>query len=697
MAFQLSPGVNVTEVDLTTIVPAVSTTTGAIAGVFRWGPINQPLLVTNENDLVNFFGEPTSLNPETWFTASSFLSYGSSLFVARTANTTDPNVANSAVSAFANSTASPASNIAQTVLNSNYYQNVSSFDSAVQYIAKYAGALGNSLRISVCDSVNTFSSNVQLVNPTNVDTLLQPTFTVNIGSNTATIAYVSNTEGNTAATYVAGQFSVGDYVTLGNSSIGTQQLKISNVGSVVAGVFTLGFSTNYNLSANFVASNTVNGNTTVINIPRKWEFATSVSNAPSTSWYVTNFGNSAAVDTLHVVVVDNGGMFTGIPNTILEVFPNLSRATDAQSQQGASIYYKTVLNNNSKYVWYANDRSGASSSNSALVSSSTNAKAYNQTFNSGSDGYSESNVPLSVLATGYNLFADKQTFDISLLLQGKPVGGTTTTNGQTVNNFQLANYLIGNIAEVRKDCVLFVTPDIGIVNSNPGNEAVALTNWALTVTDSSYAVIDSGYKYMYDRYNDVYRYIPLNGDVAGLCARTDQTNAAWWSPAGFNRGQIKNIVQLRWNPNQASRDILYSNAINPVVTFPGHGTVLYGDKTAITTPTAFDRINVRRLFIVLEKAISKAAQSSLFEFNDDFTRAQFRNLITPYLTSVQAGRGITDFLVVCDTTNNTPDVIDANQFVGDIYIKPNRSINFIQLNFVAVRTGIDFSTIVGQF
>jgi phage tail sheath protein FI len=258
---------------------------------------------------------------------------------------------------------------------------------------------------------------------------------------------------------------------------------------------------------------------------------------------------------------------------------------------------------------------------------------------------------------------------------------------------------LSNIAEVRKDCVVFVSPpDTATTGSNTGIEAQAMTTWKSTnLVDSSYAFVDSGYKYTYDRYNDVYRYIPMNGDMAGLTARTEYTNDAWWSPAGFNRGQIKNVVKLRWNPTKTDRDLLYKNAINPVVTFPGQGTVLFGDRTAVAKPSAFDRINVRRLFIVLEKAISQAAKFSLFEFNDDFTRAQFKNLVTPYLRDVQSRRGITDFLVVCDETNNTPERIDRNEFWGDIYIKPTRSINYIQLNFVAVRTGVDFSTIVGRF
>jgi phage tail sheath protein FI len=287
------------------------------------------------------------------------------------------------------------------------------------------------------------------------------------------------------------------------------------------------------------------------------------------------------------------------------------------------------------------------------------------------------------------LFASAEEVDVSLILQGKAVG--------SANNAQLANYIIDNICESRKDCVAFISPAKTNVVSNAGNESTSMVGFRNASRSTSYAVLDSGYKYQYDKYNDVYRYIPLNGDTAGLCVRTDDTRDPWFSPAGFNRGQIKNIIKLAYNPDKANRDILYKANINPVVTFPGQGTVLYGDKTMLTKPSAFDRINVRRLFIVLEKAIATAAKYTLFEFNDEFTRAQFKNLVEPFLRDVQGRRGIYDFKVVCDSTNNTGEVIDRNEFVGDIYIKPAKSINFIQLNFVAVRTGVEFSEIVGQF
>jgi phage tail sheath protein FI len=387
---------------------------------------------------------------------------------------------------------------------------------------------------------------------------------------------------------------------------------------------------------------------------------------------------------MHVVVIDEGGKFTGVPGTILEVYESVSRATDSKTIDGSTNYFKDIINDASQYIYSVRALSGTGVANALNLTNSTLDIA-SFPFKLGKDGADESNIGMTNLASAYDMFASAEDVDISLVLTGKS------------NSVQLANYLIDNIAETRKDCVVFVSPQKGNVVNNIGQEADSVVSFRNNLRSTSYAVLDSGYKYMYDRYNDIYRWVPLNGDVAGLCVRTDNTNDPWWSPAGLNRGQIKNIVRLAYNPRKADRDTLYKSGINPVVTFPGQGTVLFGDKTLLAKPSAFDRINVRRLFIVLEKAIATASKFTLFEFNDSFTRAQFRNLVIPYLRDVQGRRGVTDFLVVCDESNNTPEVIDRNEFVGDIYIKPARSINFIQLNFVAVRTGVSFSEVVGQF
>jgi len=407
--------------------------------------------------------------------------------------------------------------------------------------------------------------------------------------------------------------------------------------------------------------------------------------------------NSNVIDGMHVVVVDTQGNFSGTPGSVLETYVNVSRATDSDQPGGQTNYYQTVINQASQYVWSVNDRSLAISNTTANIANSTALVPMTVQFQGGQDGWSESSVDLGTIAFAYNLFQSKEDVIIDLLMQGKPIGGSTVSGGMTVQNFLLGQYLIENIVVMINDCVVFITPDDAVVTQNIGNQAQALVNWRNVMDSTSYGVMDSGYKYMYDTYNDVYRWVPSNGDVAGLCARTDQLRAAWWSPAGFNRGELNNVIQMRYNPPQAARDLMYPNGINPIVTFPGQGTILYGDKTMQSQPSAFDRINVRRLFLVLERAISTASQYTLFEFNDAFTQLQFRNLINPYLRGIQGQRGITDFLVVCDGTNNTPEIVDSNQFIGDIYIKPARSINFIQLNFIATATGVAFSTVVGTY
>jgi phage tail sheath protein FI len=786
MAFQLSPGVNVSEIDLTTVVPAVATSDGAIGGIFRWGPIGQRILIDSENALVNRFAKPTNFNAETWFTAANFLSYSNRLFVSRGANTsgatpslsvntvattvTTNNVfriegdqrslvsanmyviysqntsvinygrsvsvntvsydsgsnttsitlnsnssSNTQVtlhfgnpgtsySALAMETGAITSNIVnQIVLNDEDYLNKEdTFDNDVLYIAKYPGELGSSLRVGICDNANSFTSNLNMGvanasvgNTTGV-------FTISISSNTGTFVYTPGTGGTVAnattiATLAKNSISVNDNIKVGNSSIGIQYMKVTAVGNVTtnasASTFDVNFEDPYRLHTSFVANSSLD-----TNVQRYWEFFNLVDSAPGQSAYVSDNGNPSANDELHVVVVDEDGGFTGTPGTILEVFQSLSRATDAKNLDGSDNYYKNIINQNSAYLWWGNDRSTAVSNTAAYVVSSTSSAPANINLILGNDGFDEANnSAFSSVAAAYDLFASTEDSDISLVMQGRPLGGSTVVNGVTVQNFQLANYIIDNICEVRKDCIALISPDKAEILNALGNQATNLVAWRGAIRSTSYAVMDSGYKYQYDRYNDVNRWVPLNGDIGGLCVRTDNTNDAWWSPAGFNRGQIKNIIKLAYNPRKAERDLIYPNGINPVVTFPGQGTVLYGDKTLQSKPSAFDRINVRRLFIVLEKAISRSAKFSLFEFNDAFTRSQFKNLVTPYLRNVQGRRGITDFLVVCDDTNNTPQIIDTNQFVGDIYIKPARSINFIQLNFVAVGTGVQFSEVVGRF
>jgi phage tail sheath protein FI len=388
-------------------------------------------------------------------------------------------------------------------------------------------------------------------------------------------------------------------------------------------------------------------------------------------------------DELHIAVIDEDGLFSGTAGTVVEKFAFASKASDGKRADGTSAFYKDVVNTQSEYIYWMDHTANVTATGTAWGNAANASLFANLTSNvtiSLAGGVSADAPTDGNITSALALFANDEAFDISLL----PLGAASST---------VVNYAISSIAEVRKDVIVFASPELADVVNNAGSEATDIVAFRETLTSSSYAVLDSGYKYQYDRYNDVYRYIPLNGDTAGLAVRTDFVADPWFSPAGFNRGQVKNVVKLAYSPNKADRDALYKKGINPVVTFPGNGTVLFGDKTLLAKPSAFDRINVRRLFIVLEKAIATAAKFQLFEFNDPFTRAQFRNLVEPFLRDVQGRRGITDFKVVCDESNNTGQVIDTNNFVADIFIKPARAINFIQLNFIATRTGISFEEV----
>jgi len=684
MSFQLSPGVQVQEIDLTTVIPSVSTTDAAIGGVFRWGPVEKATLVTTEDELVAEYGQPTADNAETFFTAASFLAYSNSLYVSRAYEE------GRSYNAVASTQSVSNTELDQSVVkNEDYYDTIASFPSGIEWVAKYPGELGNSLKISVCDSADAFQ---QIIDLTALEAnTIDESISFLVGSNTATVS-ISHDAANAdvsleAANSAVNSLQEGDVVRAGNSSIGYQFLEVTNVTSPAQvpgspdgeSVFIISFEDRLTLAANVSSSS----------IERRWKHANLVDLAPGQSTYQSEQGNTSAQDELHVVVSDEDGKITGVPGTILEVFEALSRATDAKNEDGGSNYYADVINSGSSFVWFANDRAGAESATAQLLESSSNDLPFEVSFDQGADTSAEDAIPPSSVMLAYNQFKSSEDFDISLILAGKARGGNY---GE-----QVSNYIIDNIAEFRKDCIVLLSPPREDVVNNALDIEDDIVQFRNAVRSTSYAVMDSGYKYMYDKYNDIYRWIPLNGDIGGLCARTDDERDAWFSPAGFNRGQIRNIVKLAWNPKQAERDVLYKNGINPVVNFPGQGIIMFGDKTLLSKPSAFDRINVRRLFIVLEKAIARASQSTLFEFNDEFTRSSFVNLVTPFLRGVQGRRGITDFAVICDETNNTGEVIDRNEFVGDIYIKPARAINFIRLNFVAVRSGVEFSEVIGQF
>lgn len=556
MAFQVSPGVQVNEIDASGVIPAVSTSIGGFAGAFNWGPVEEVRTVGSETELASIFGAPDDNTAKYFLTAASFLKYGNALKVVR------------AASGHKNAT----DGTAKLVKNEDHYDSLSHDGT---FIAKYPGVLGNAIEVQVC--------------PANATAF-----------------------GNFAH---AGEFD----------------------------------------------------------------------SVPGTSDSAAVGGHSN--DELHIAVIDKTGAWTGTANTVLEVFQFVSQASDAYKADGTSNYYKEVINRTSSYVWWSGHASGLTDAGESFASQSS-ATAYTTgvaVITAAMAGGIDDNAPThGELGTALDLLADAETVDVNLLFAYPDANGAK----------DIADKLI-SICNTRKDCMAFVSPPIedSVGTATP---AADVKGWADSLASTSYASTDSGAVYVYDKYNDVYRWLGASGLCAGLCANTDNVADAWFSPAGTTRGQLFGVTKLAYNPKKADRDMLYKARVNPLVSFPGQGTMLFGDKTLLSKPSAFDRINVRRLFIVIEKAVSTAAKGQLFEFNDEFTRAQFRNLLEPFLRDVKGRRGVTDFRVVCDTTNNTGQVIDANRFVADIFIKPSRSINFISLNFIATRTGVDFSEVAGS-
>ena len=640
MAFQVSPGVLVQERDLTRIIPAVSTSVGAFAGEFRKGPLDEIVTVSSEQELVETFGKPDSNNFEDFFSAANFLQYSNALRVVRAQN-----------SSIANAVASGSSFVIKN--ETDYINNYATGQGSVgEWAARTAGAWGNNLLVSICPSAAAYETTV-------VTTLAS---TPAVGDTQVTV---------TSGTNIA----VGDILNF-STTAATSDYNDGHEYRVTAKASNLITIVRHPSGTGGLQRLLTNG----CNIRRRWRFYDQVAGAPGTSPYATSKGGSN--DEIHVIVVDEDGGLSGTANTVLEVYQKLSKASDAKSPQGDTNYYPTVIQTRSKYVYWMDHNSGGTNwGNTASGTTYTAVSTPTLTsLQSGSDG---SAVTVAQKKTAYEKFLDSETVDVGLIIAG-PGDSTHVDN-------------VISIAEDRKDAVAFVSPERSdVVNvANANTQTSNVVGFYNSIRSSSYVVFDSGYKYQYDRYNDVYRFVPLNGDIAGLSARTDLIADSWYSPAGFNRGTIRGAVKLAYNPNKTQRDDLYRNRVNAVVTFPGQGTVLFGDKTGLSAPSAFDRINVRRLFIVLEKAISTASKFQLFEFNDEFTRANFRNIVEPFLREVQGRRGITDFLVVCDETNNTGEVIDRNEFIAEIFVKPARSINFITLQFVATRTGVSFEEVAG--
>ena len=639
MAFQVSPGVLVQEKDLTRIIPAVSTSIGAVAIQATKGPLDEVTSISSEQELVTTFGKPNSTTFEGFFTAANFLAYSNSLRVVR--------VQNSSVS---NATESGSTVVIKNT--TDYLDNFSSGSNSVGlWAARTAGAHGNNLKIESCPSATAYEETAK-----------------------TTIADSGMAVGDTVVTLSSGTgFSAGDIVNFGDQ----YEYRIVSVDT-----------NNINIvrkeEPQFFGASDSSGlhevPTNGANVRRRWRYYDLFDKAPGTSPYAQAKGGSG--DELHIVVVDEDGGITGTKGDVLETYAAVSKASDAKTPQGDTNYYPDVIYNKSNHIYWMDHNSSGSNWGSAASGTTFTAvtTVSNVSLANGSDG---SAATTAQKLTAYQKFQDAETVDVGLIM---------AANGDATHIDNLIT-----VAENRKDAVVFASPErsdvVGVANANTQKDNVI--GFFNGIRSSSYVVFDSGYKYAYDRYNDVFRFVPLNGDIAGLAARTDLVADSWFSPAGLNRGIVRGAVKLAFNPTKAQRDELYRARINPVVTLPGQGTILFGDKTGLTAPSAFDRINVRRLFITLEKAISTASKFQLFEFNDEFTRANFRNIVEPFLREVQGRRGITDFLVVCDETNNTGEVIDRNEFIAEIFVKPARSINFITLQFIATRTGVSFDEVAG--
>jgi phage tail sheath protein FI len=667
MAFLVSPGVNTSEIDLTTAIPAVGTSTGAMVGNFRWGPANTIIQVSSENNLVEYFFKPDNSTAVSFMSAANFLSYGNDLRVVRVIN-------ESVGSQTSNNAVGPSARTLTLTFNGT--ANVSNTSGAVTAnLSSLLPSTNAGFHLLVSGDVVTVNGESKIVSSV-----------VDANNFVVTTNFDNSGEDiSVTPTSVTRQ----NYSIIPNDELYfNNQYSSSNPSIAWAARYPGSLGNSLKISVCSDAASFAS-----------WPYAVFFDAAPNTSPFVYSLVDRYIDDEMHIVVVDAEGTISGVANTVLERFANLSKASDAKSDDGSSIYYKEVMFRNSRYIHWLGHAAGSNSTNAwgqtAATANSTGDVFHspswtltNYSLGNGADGVPTQGQYMSAV----NLFANKESVDISLLVTGDC---GVSTNNQIDSKTVAGAYL--DLAYGRKDCVAFVSPTYAnsVTSTTKTTDIVAYRNSLPGTT--SYGVMDSGWKYQYDKYNDVYRWIPLNADIAGLCVRTDLQRDPWFSPAGLNRGQIRNLVKLSFNPTQGERDTLYKSDVNPVVSFPGEGTILYGDKTLQGRPSAFDRINVRRLFIVLEKAISRAARASLFEFNDEFTRAQFVALVEPFLRDVQGRRGIYDFRVVCDETNNTPGVIDRNEFVGDIYIKPARSVNFIQLNFVAVRSGVSFDEIVGRF
>ena len=719
-----SPGIVVREVDLTQgRIDSSTNKTGGIVGAFAQGPVELPTLVGNENDLLNNFGQPYGSDKqyETWMVASSFLAYGGSLRVVRS----DDDDLKNAVDSSNSSTSIKIKSV-------DHYEELGYDENVVPNVivtGKNPGSWANGVRVAILDCkadqiLELASSGIATVGlgVTQVIDSVLPGVGAGTTLDGVLKGIITQVEGAQAYVKVVSHVSAaGTETAVDYQQNGIYKFSTDNNITIVNNSGVAAAHTSVNATADWFDQQTLATSTSNVGVGTsvatvKWNV---LADRPGTSDYAAARG--ARFDELHVVVLDGDGKITGNAGTVLEKHLNLSKAKDAEFSVGSSAYWRKYLKSNSEYIFGGGAPTGLTTTGfsasfteqgdtgwdqdaKGVIFGATgkqdltlvNGKDYNGA--SGIGTVDSLKATVSKLSTGYQLFQNNDAYAVDFLLMGS--GNHSKTEAQN-----LAQQVIA-VADIRKDAVAFISPYRGafLSDSDAGsvtvNSDTDITNNVLSyyspLTSSSYAVFDSGYKYMYDRFADTFRYVPLNGDIAGTCVRTDINAFPWFSPAGTSRGAILNAVKLTYNPSKEQRDVLYSNRINPVVFQAGSGIVLFGDKTALAKASAFDRINVRRLFIYLENAIEAAARDQLFEFNDEITRTNFVNIVEPFLRDVQAKRGITDYVVVCDETNNTAAIIDNNEFVADIYIKPARSINFIGLTFVATRTGVSFEEVIGS-
>jgi len=714
-----SPGIVVKEIDLTLgrVGPSFNIT-GAIVGAFAKGPVEEPTLVENENDLLQIFGQSytTDKHYETWLTASSYLAYGGNLRVVRA---DDSDLRNSFVGS-----------ASSVKIKSLEHYNQLGYDenniTGVTFAARNPGSWANGIKVAIIDGksdqilsgvdtsgifvgygvTQSLNGKTDSIGGDGVELTshyLKGIIT-GIGVSSLDVKILSRVSSSGTETSV-------DYQQNGTYSF----VETGSLGIHTNAVSTAFTSRSYSTELDWYNEQTIYLSDATIS----WD---NVAPRPGTSAYAASRGSR--FDELHVIVFDDLGTITGNAGTILEKHLNLSKGSDSQFSVGSVSYWRKYIAENSNYVFAGGAPTGIVTTGfdfgefdlvsdigwdqpvEGIIFGSSGSETY--ALNGGVNYNGQTGVStegalladLSALKSGYDLFESTENYQIDFLLMGS--ANYTKDTAQ-----ELANKLI-SVAELRKDSVAFISPYRGAaltdtdsqtaVNVNPSELITKnVISFFSSVASTTYAVFDSGYKYMYDRFSNTFRYVPLNGDIAGLCARTDINIFPWYSPAGTSRGAILNAVKLPYNPSKSQRDRLYSNRINPVIFSPGAGIILFGDKTGYGKSSAFDRINVRRLFLYLEEAISAAAKDTLFEFNDEITRTNFVNTIEPFLRDVQAKRGIFDYVVVCDETNNTAAIIDSNEFVADIYIKPSRSINFIGLTFIATKTGVDFQEVIGNF